>query len=64
MSPTLQNTRAQRNAALARSSVSGIGHLADTWAADQCPLLGVKRTCVGRREMSAFDPKRTLADER
>jgi hypothetical protein len=27
--------------------------------ADPCPLLGVKRTLVGRGAMSAFDPKRT-----
>jgi hypothetical protein len=25
-----------------------------------CPLLGVKRTYLGHREMSANDPKRTL----
>ena len=25
----------------------------------KCPLLGVKRTCIGHRAMSAFDPKRT-----
>jgi hypothetical protein len=28
---------------------------------DQCPLLGVKRTCKVSGLMSAFDPKRTLA---
>jgi hypothetical protein len=27
---------------------------------DQCPLLGVKRTCARRHAMSAFDPKRTF----
>src|SRR6516165_2891603 len=28
-------------------------------AESQCPLLGVKRTLIGRAPMSAFDPKRT-----
>jgi hypothetical protein len=28
--------------------------------ADECPLLGVKRTSGRRVSMSAFDPKRTL----
>jgi len=28
---------------------------------DLCPLLGAKRTLIGRSSMSAFDPKRTLA---
>jgi len=27
---------------------------------NQCPLLGVKRTLIGRALMSAFDPKRTF----
>jgi hypothetical protein len=27
----------------------------------ECPLSGVKRTWVGALQMSAFDPKRTLA---
>ena len=29
-----------------------------------CPLLGVKRTCLFAPQMSAFDPKRTLAAHR
>jgi hypothetical protein len=29
--------------------------------AERCPLLGVKRTSAGHSEMSAYDPKRTLA---
>src|SRR6516165_10366334 len=32
------------------------GHYATEF---QCPLLGVKRTSIGRCRMSAFDPKRT-----
>jgi hypothetical protein len=28
--------------------------------ADDCPLLGVKRTSDGLSEMSAYDPKRTF----
>jgi putative tryptophan/tyrosine transport system substrate-binding protein len=34
------------------------GHLFD---ASQCPLLGVKRTCLFALQMSACDPKRTFA---
>jgi putative ABC transport system substrate-binding protein len=30
--------------------------------AERCPLLGVKRTSGGQASMSAFDPKRTLAN--
>ena len=68
MSPTLQNTRAQRNAALARSS-SSAGHVVNVryWhKADMpscsciCPLSGVKRTLLPHRKMSAYDPKRTF----
>ena len=29
----------------------------------QCPLLGAKRTLIGRNGMSAFDPKRTFRPE-
>jgi len=29
------------------------------WPADECPLLGVKRTSPGNLRMSAYDPKRT-----
>ena len=30
-------------------------------SSDQCPLSGVKRTCLFALHMSAYDPKRTLA---
>jgi hypothetical protein len=30
-------------------------------SSEQCPLSGVKRTCLFALRMSAFDPKRTLA---
>ena len=41
-------------------SAFGIGgHLE---AADECPLLGVKRTWACALQMSANDPKRTSAD--
>ncbi|MGA8964431.1 MAG: NapC/NirT family cytochrome c, partial [Pseudolabrys sp.] len=35
-------------------------HSMAVMAADQCPLLGVKRTLRFEAAMSAFDPKRTL----
>src|SRR6516164_8611640 len=40
--------------------VAQSGHFA---AEFQCPLLGVKRTLIGRAPMSTSDPKRTLTDQ-
>jgi hypothetical protein len=66
MSPTLQNTRAQRNAALARSSstdvslMSAIGTKRTCRVALHMSAFGVKRTWLPRRKMSAYDPKRTF----
>jgi hypothetical protein len=68
MSPTLQNTRAQQNAALARSS-SSAGHVINVryWHKADMPsctayvrFRGVKRTLLPHRKMSAYDPKRTF----
>ena len=39
------------------------GSKADIPSATECPLLGVKRTCLFAPQISAFDPKRTLAQQ-
>jgi hypothetical protein len=48
--------RLSGHSGMTRPLLAQSGHLD---AVDQCPLLGVKRTCLFALHMSAIDPKRT-----